>query len=415
MPGRNRNRSKVDKTEPEKVTVSGSIERQINRYYLKISRKYMTAAVLTLLVLVLYIICVTVFFGEYVTYDNLKYLLRDIDATDFSNKQDFDKIVYNAGGATKTAYFKNGLALCDANEYKYYDTAGTLLLDETLNYTEPILVPSEKYMLVYDLGGNGYSVFNQLTRIIERQAEGSIIAGNIAPDGSFVLAMRSNETKYVVEVYNGGFSKVMSIYKDNYVLDTGISPDGNTVVICSACPSESDFDCEIDICRRGKTESIKKIQIPHSIPLDVYAAGDGFAVLCSGKILFLNKNGEIINETVFSGMSLKYSDINESKAAIVGTTNMLGSENRVIVYDMKDDFGEIIFDKIFSEHIMGVFSARDPAALVYLKFNDTTAALSPDGEITSEKITGEIISIVPMKTGALICTETSAKRAYYEE
>ena len=77
--------------------------------------------------------------------------------------------------------------------------------------------------------------------------------------------------------------------------------------------------------------------------------------------------------------------------------------------------GEIIFDKIFSEHIMGVFSARDPAALVYLKFNDTTAALSPDGEITSEKITGEIISIVPMKTGALICTETSAKRAYYEE
>ncbi len=401
--------------ENETITVSDTLEPRVNRYYLKTSRKFMAAAVVSLLVLVLYIVFVAVFFGEYVTYDNMKYLVRDIDAMNIGGQSSFEKIVYNADGGADAEYFRGGLALSSPDKYRYYDTSGVLLVEENLGYASPLTASSEKYLLIYDLDGQKYSVFNQLTRIIEREAGTSLLSADIANDGSYVLARRSTETKYVVELYNGGFTNVMSIYKDNYVTDVSISPDGNTVAVVSACPDTSDFSCEIDICRRGKSESVKKITLEHSMPLDVEATDKGFVLVCSSEIVFFDKNGENLTEKQFTGMSLRYADINGSTAAVVGTTNALGSENRLLVIDTGDNFGKILLDRTYSLRIMGVYASRNPDdCLCYLKLHDTAAQVLPDGEISSRETDGEIISLVPMKTGALVCTRTAAYRLFGE-
>ena len=57
-----------------------------------------------------------------------------------------------------------------------------------------------------------------------------IIVGDIATDGTMVIATRSRDTKYVVDVYNSAFNRTMSIYKENYVLGVAISPDGEYIL-----------------------------------------------------------------------------------------------------------------------------------------------------------------------------------------
>ena len=52
----------------EKIPVLDGMEPRVNRYYLKVSRKYMAAGIALMLTLIGYIIFVLLFLGQYVTY-----------------------------------------------------------------------------------------------------------------------------------------------------------------------------------------------------------------------------------------------------------------------------------------------------------------------------------------------------------
>ncbi|MGN1408660.1 MAG: DUF5711 family protein, partial [Eubacteriales bacterium] len=208
------------------IPVVGRIEVRVNRYYLGVSRKYMAAGIALMLTLILYVIFIMLFLGKYVTYDNLKFLVRDMGNITLPGNDEYSSIVYNGNDDLKAESFRGGIAICTGDKYLYYDSGGGLLTENSINYSSPEMAESSKYMLVYDVGGVGYSVYNQLTCIINRSADARIVTGDIADDGSMILVTRSRETKYVVELYSAAFNKSMSIYKENYVLDAAISPDG---------------------------------------------------------------------------------------------------------------------------------------------------------------------------------------------
>lgn len=374
----------------------------------------MAVGIILMISLIVYIICIMMFFGEYVTYDNLKYLVRDFEAMSLPGSDEFTQIVYTGSDGMKFEYFKGGLALSDGESYSYYDASGINLIEEDIGYTDPVLVPSDKYLLAYDVGGTGYSVYNQLTRIIERETILPIISGDIASDGTMVIATRSRETKYVVDVYNSAFNKTMSIYKENYVLDTAISPDGDYIIICSAVPSDTNFSCEIEICVNGQSESLFTTTYENTMPLDAYAAENGFAVLCDKGMYFFGYDGHMINGTAFTGMSLRFADISDDGAAVVGSLNALGSENRVIVFDIN---GNILYDKEIHERINGVYaSVNHHDALVYYTTSDSVSKIAPDGTVITEKVeSGELLDVVPDSDGALICCKNGAEHFDFDE
>ncbi len=371
----------------------------------------MVTGILLMLTLVLYIVGVMTFFGEYVTYDNFKYLARDFSAITLNGSSDFTRIVYNGREKMSFGYFRGGMAMVNGDELKYYDSSGICLFEENIGYAEPIIVGGSKYMLVYDLGGVGYSIYNQLTRIIEREADGEIVTADIAEDGSAVLVRRSHETKYVVEVYNSAFNKAMSIYKDNYVLDAGISPDGGRIIICSAVPSDTDFSCEIDICERGRSESITVQTYEHTMPLDVQTADDGFVLLCDRGIYFYDYDGKSRASFVFDDMSLSYADINESSAVVVGSTNALGNESRVVVLDLT---GEVLYDSTVDMRLTGVYASRNTKyAMAYLETASGVTLIDGSGQsvlLKTDRI-DDIISVVPLDSGAVICRKNGASYA----
>ena len=404
----------MQNNENKRVAVAGRIEPQVNRYYLKISRRYMVAGIAMMILLLLYVICVMSFFGEYVTYDNLKYLARDFEAMTLPGSSDFTPIVYTGRENMRFAYFKNGLAVSDGESYFYYDASGVSLIEETVGYADPVLVPSDKYLLAYDLGSGGYSVYNQLTRIIERESSMPIIDGDIASDGTMVIASRSRDTKYVVDVYNSAFNRTMSIYKENYVLAAEISDDGDYIIICSAIPADTGFNCEIEICQNGQSEKVFCGTYENTMPLDAYAYKEGFAVLCDKGVYFFAYDGHMINGSTFTGMSLRFADICAETAAAVGNVNALGSENRVIVYSTD---GNILYDKEIRERITGVYASVNTSdALVYYTTSDSVKKVLPDGQIISVSVeSGDVLDVIPDKNGALICYKNGAEHHSFND
>lgn len=391
------------------LRVADKIPPQINKYYLRVSRIYKGIAFLLLLTFFASLLFVIIFCGDSVTYENVRYLARDLGAMleSDSYQSGITDITYSGGTSMKFEAFKNGLAQVSAESFRYYDSSGIKMIEEDSGCNDPVMVPSDKYLMIYDLGGTGYAVYNQLTRVISRSADNKIIAADMSSSGAYILVTRSRETKYVVEVYNAAFSKTMSIYKENYVLGAAVSPDGSLVMICSAIPSDTDFMCEVSLCKTGVSESVATHLYSHTMPLDVYATEDGFIMLSDNGIYFYNNDGSENGSISLSGVSLRYADISEKCIAVVGSTDNTGTVNKLIVSDFS---GEILLDRVINGRVTGIEASENlDDALTYLETPDGIVRYTIDGSEKKYEISGiDVLDVIPVFNGAIVCTKNRA-------
>ena len=221
---------------------------------------------------------------------------------------------------------------------------------------------------------------------------------------------RSRETKYVVELYNAAFNKSMSIYKENYVLGAALSPDGEYIVIASGVPADTDLGCEISIIKRGSDTPLYTSSYTHTMPLEIQAFDDGFILLCDNGLYFFNYSGGITSSYSFTGMNLRYADITKSGAVVVGSVNALGSENKCAVFNSA---GENVYSAVLDMRISGAYgSVNYEDSLAYLTAADRVIKIHPDG--TAEEYTPEteVLTVVPLNKGALLCSRSSAAPAF---
>jgi len=390
-----------------RLPVAGRIEPEVNRYYAKVAKRYTAAGIAALIVFLLYVAAVAVFASDSITTENLSYLVRDFGTAADDTTRDFSRIVYNGSSATSFAWFRGGLAVCSPDSYRYFDKNGLSVAADPLNFADPVMVPGEKYMLIYDMGGTGWAVYNQLTRIVSREADERIIAADIASDGSVVMVTRSRDTRYVVSLYNAAFNRTMLSYKDSYVLAAAISGDGEQFLVASASPSTTDFDCEIELIRRGEDTPLARDVLSHTMPLMARATEEGFVILCDTAVLYYDEYGVRQNSVSLSGMTLKYADIASGRVALAGQVNALGSEHRILVLD---DAGSPLCDQTLHQRVAGVSMGRNIAdALCYVRSADTVLRIGPDGTETAyTPENGEIIGLVPLTSGALVCQKSAA-------
>ena len=394
----------------EKLAVAGKIEPEVNRHYARVAKRYAAAGVICMILFVAYLLGLIVFGSEYITYDNMRYLIRDFGTAAGEGAREFGKIVYNGSADTVFAYFRGGAAVCTPDAYRYFDKNGTQIIADPLNYSDPVLAPSDKYMLVYDVGGTGYSVYNQLTGIVAKETEDRIIAADIADDGSLVLVTRSKDTKFVVELFNAAFHKTMEVYKDGYVLGVAMAPDGKQFLVASAIQSSTDFNCEIQICERGSAEEVSREIIPHAMPLAVRATDDGYIVLCDTAVYYYSRYGTAVRTVSHAGMTLKYADIADGRIALTGQVNALGSEHRILVLDRT---GETLYDDTMRIRTGGIRVSRGDDALCYLIISDGVIRVAADKSLSQESPeSGDILDVIPLGAGALMCQKNAAYQIF---
>lgn len=405
------------KTNPGmELRVADGIHPQTNRYYAGMAKRYRMAARVFLILMLLFVLVVLTAGSEYITYDNLTYLARDFDLTVDGGNAFFTTISYPRHESMKFSAYKSGMAAAGSDTLSIYDSGGIMLLSDPLNYTEPCMTVSDKYVLAYDLGGREYTVYNTLTRVIRRETDFKILSADMSDCGAFVLVTRSNETKYVVELYNEALNHTMSIYKDHYVMDAAVRDDGKRLVIVSALPEQTNFSCEVSFCAEGEAEPKMTIVCEGLLPLDVqFHPDDSFTVLCDGAVLFFDRNGELVSRYDLTGMTLVSADMADGYVALLGAENALGSENRVVVLDTS---GRELFSRVYRERMQQILVTREEegeplcavltASSVLLMTEDGIAQICPledDDVLTVRKGAG----------GIMICTKDCMYPAVFAE
>ncbi len=367
------------------LRVSSKIGPRITKYYLKVSKRYRILQLFLLITLMVYVFFIISAFGKYITYDNLQYLLRDLDSLTTQGESEFSSIRYDKQSEQDFAVFKNGIAAAGKESITLFDSTGLQLCKDQLSYSDPVLIPSDKYLLLYDMGGNGYSVYNSITRVVNRKMEHKIVDGDMSDSGAFLLVTRYSESKYAVWVYNSALTQTMRIRKENYVMDAAISKDGKRIAVCSAVPSATDLDCEIALYKAGDNQFSQTVTIPGAMPLSVHFTENGFAVLCDNGLYFYDMEGKEVSSALISGVSLEYADLSDRYMVLAGSENALGTEYRIMILDAD---GTLLAEDILKERVMGIASPseEDDTTLAYVLTAESVLRLTPnDTQSSSEE------------------------------
>ena len=123
--------SRSEKRENDELSRSRQIKldveqkREHNEYYNKVSNRYRTLKLLAFGALVLYIVGMLVLHRSQITYENLVYLMKDLDTDVDATGTVFREIKYDESAKLSGALFKGYFAAATTGSFTRFNTTGS--------------------------------------------------------------------------------------------------------------------------------------------------------------------------------------------------------------------------------------------------------------------------------------------------
>ncbi len=331
-----------------KTPASKVREKVFNRYYAAVSARFKLLKYLTLLVLVLFILVMLTAYSEHITYNNLKFLLRNLDEAAKPGTADIVSVIrYDADGGESYALYRGHLAILGESQLTIYNGAGRQLLSKSFISSKPMLAVSEKYLIAYELGGDTFSVCNLLSELYTETLDYPINGVAIADNGTFAILTQTLEHPSAIYIYDKNFKLISRYLKDNYVIDIRLKKDGSELMALSFYAPSGEYVTEISALVPGAMSEKYKTEQTGIFPLKSgYFADGGYCVADDSQICFYNSGGENVETFPYGAMSLVSLDITDDGVCALFNKNTVGRENSIIVFDSQ---GKIIYNNIVKD------------------------------------------------------------------
>lgn len=381
---------------------SHSDEPVTNKYYLLVSKRYMQAKYILILCLAAFIGISMILFRNEITYANLMYLIRDFNTKGSVYMSGFDPVEYDEQENMSFCLYRGELVVAGNRSVRMYNSKGQLNRSYEPGYTDPVLSASDKYIIAYDMGETSYSVYSSIAKVNDGVATGSIENADINNSGDHLLVCRSDETKYLVMTYDSAFRNTAKYYKNKYVTSAAIGSDGR-VIIVSFDSTAGGYECEVDFFTKGAESADNKYTASDIFPLQcgIWENGNSF-VLCTDKILFFDKSGNLLKTEKTEFKYTAYCEGNETLAVSCSKDN-LGGKSDVIVFDTR---GEMVYNNSISGNVSSVAVTEEFVCVltggtaVMMPFNTDKTMMADTDEDTAVLLTSGSSVLLCKRNGA---------------
>ncbi len=321
-----------------------------NEYYENISARLGIAQVVLYLSLFAFVVLSFIANTEMVTYQNFYRFFQDLTAS--AERVDIfegDSLSYATDEEQDFVLYRGGLAVAGNTSVTVFSATGRQLLSETVQYRNPIAVGAGKYLLVYEMGGKQYSLYNSNARLYEGNAEYPISGAAVSDSGMYALVTSAERSTSSVSLYNNRFQLINRYNKDGYVTDVAIDATGKHVAILTAASQSGVLATKLMIAVPGEGEARAETELGASMGLSLAFTDSGqVAVLCRDRVLFADANGALIQTWSFDGKQLARFCVGRDGAAVVLKKNMISAKNILIVFDKN---GKIVYNETVSKEI----------------------------------------------------------------
>ncbi|NLK39525.1 MAG: hypothetical protein GX303_04665 [Clostridiales bacterium] len=355
----------------------------VNRYYHMVSVRFKLLKLLTLLLLIIFILMTVTFYRDNITYNNLRYLLRDLDEAARSDTGEvIGTIRYDADGNRSFAIFRGNLSIAGESRVTVYKASGRQLFSKAFLGSKPVLVSSDKYLLVYDFGGYQFAVYNLLTELYRQSLDYPISGAVMADDGTFAVLTQTLEHRSAVFLYNNKFDLIGKYLKDKYVIDLALKRDGRELLLLSFYADGGDYVTEISGYTPFEPAEKYKVEYRGEFPLKAGYFGDsGFCAVGDSALRFFDNEGQNVSTYDYGSMSLISADIGESGVVAIFNKNIVGGENSAVIFDTK---GNIRYNNIIGDNCVDLKFWGD---YVYMLTDTEVIRISSaDGTVSTTKV-----------------------------
>lgn len=379
------------------------------RYYAKVSGRFRATKYLFLALLVIYLVVMLASYSDSITYANLKYLMKDFGTSAEGQPGDFSELYFEKQQNLNFALFRGSLAVFGSSRLTVASPGADSGIDFLLDAATPVVLPSDKYLLYFDLGSKQYGLYTALANVYSGTAEHEITGGAIGRGGTFALITRSSRAKYQLTLWDASFRQLGVYYPvgtDDYIFDAAISDDGDRLVIVTASVGVSSFESRVLLAVPGESSYRADVALPGEMPLSATFFPDGhFSVVCDRNVYFFDENGARLAAVPTTGLNLSASS--KSGIVLVSSGNVVESENDVTVLDTS---GKTVTSVRLSVRLKDAALSDDGVS--YFLGTDSVYRLSPDGKLDTETCSGTTLRLVADSGYVLLCRPTGVSTSF---
>ena len=368
-------------TDEKKPTAS----EQGSAYYFRIAKRFRVLTFILLVVMVVFIITMFSVNRDEITVENLRYFLRYIDTRQAEKSATTDTIVFgDTESIVRFGVYRGGLAVIGHDRVQIFDLTGEEILDISQSNAAPQLITSDEYMMIYNIGGTTFQLYNSLSKEYEESYEYPIGCAALGDTGAFLVTTRSMEYRSVVNVYNKDFEQIYRWYSpDKHVMDASFR-DGDEEFVIAALGTRNDGICysEIILCQTDREEKRAQFTLEDEIIYRARYTENGGLILIGGKAVYFY-DGEMnrITEVSYGGYTPVMLGSDGQLTYFTLNKNIVGSNYTVTVLD---PVGNTLYSGDVQGEITRALLQKDA---IYLLFDRSIMRISLE---TGTQITREI-------------------------
>ncbi len=292
-----------------------------NEYYGRVSERFSTAQMILYVVLTIFVLVSLMINSEWITYENFYYFFSDMGDYITSSDSEIEDIIYNVDRKQSFSVYGGKFAVAGNSGMQLYTSSGRLIIDDTDEISNPKLVASDRYLMMYDQGNTEFRMYNIFTETFSANTDFSIYGADVSDSGNFAVITADDRYTSAVHLYNNKF-KLQKTYKRNdYVIDVSLNASGNRMAILSYSANGGDMVTNIWLARTNEESAYKEIAIGGALPLYCEFTSTGrLVVVCDSGIFSFYESGDKISDIKLNGEIL-CADVNEFGAAVASKSD----------------------------------------------------------------------------------------------
>ena len=348
------------------------------------------------------------FNAKLLTYTNFNYLFRDLNAAAEAAADNYNSISYTNDEMRVVKNYRGGIITVSSTDMTIYTATGRRTLYLNDSFVSPQISVSKKYAVVYDLGGNKYSVYNSFARVGGETLKYPISYVSVADNGWFAIVSRDAEHASVVYLYDDDLQlrNTYSFASAN-VFFVDINNKGNRLAIFKTETALDKFSTSVMVCEPDQDSSIFNVVISDGIPYGGGFMESGELQLAStdGYYVIDQSSGKILKEYDFEGRSANQVSVTEEGTAISLSNNKGVVNNSILVFDKN---GDLIYNTNIDS---GMLDIEYHSGYVFINLGESISRINvKNGDITEVKIFEKGSDIIVYDSNnILLCCQTKAK------
>lgn len=305
--------------------------------YRKSAVNFWALGIISLILLIALIMAVGIFGGKDISFSKMYYLYRDVNSMGRIGEGEKTRLDYTLPKKNQDfALFKNGLCVAGDDEIQIFNKNGNQTLSESTAYSNPKVLSSKDFIVVYDLGGREFCAYNSFSDIYSETREYPISTAALSEEGTLAVVGQTQAYSCELTVYDSDFSKIFAYSRNDYAVSCSFDDSGRYISLVSLSSRDGDYLATLTVIDTKKQEVKREEQIEGILPYECrFVEGNRIALVCSDRVLIFNDKLELYSEYEYPSLELLDVSVTKEGIALMFVNDKLNSKNTLVVIDSK--------------------------------------------------------------------------------